>query len=110
MQDAGLPGRVAEVVVGLGCTVRCRDEDGEYTYTMVCPGDADVMRGLLSVTSPVGRALLGHCAGEEVMAQTPSGARFLTILSVDEGDDLLGGSWGRRPDRTTRQSPREDGG
>lgn len=109
MQDQGLPGRSAgtAVAVGLGCTVRCCDEDGEYTFTMVCPGDADVLKGRLSVTSPVGRALLGHSSGEEVLAQTPSGARFLTILSVEEGDPWPGSAWEPRPTPAVRRSPRQ---
>lgn len=41
--------------------------------TLVPPGRANPAAGLVSVLSPVGRALLGRRAGEEVSAQLPDG-------------------------------------
>jgi transcription elongation GreA/GreB family factor len=92
MQESGMPGHSSDppVTIGVGSTVRCCDGDGEYTYTMVVPSEADVVAGRISVGSPVGRALLGRWSGEEVVVRTPSGLRMLTVLSVAEDDQPLG--------------------
>ena len=76
------------VAIGLGSTVRCRDEDGEHQYTLVIPADANPLEGRISVASPVGRALLGRTGGEEVDVATPGGLRPLTILGVRDGEVL----------------------
>jgi Transcription elongation factor, GreA/GreB, C-term len=51
-------------------------------YTIVPRGEAEVERGLISPHSPVGSALLGHRAGEELVVRTPGGPRRLRILEV----------------------------
>ncbi len=79
-------GAVTPVAAGLGSSVRCFDADGEHLYTLVCPGDANPLQGLISVASPVGRALLGRAGGEEIDIATPGGVRVLTILSVRDGE------------------------
>jgi transcription elongation factor GreA len=67
-----------------GCTVILEDlETGEVTtYTLVGPYEADVSSGTISVTSPLGKALIGKEEGEEVRVQTPKGTRNLEILEV----------------------------
>lgn len=51
--------------------------------TLVPPGRANAAAGLVSVLSPVGRALLGRRAGEEVNAQLPDGRMLeLKVASV----------------------------
>jgi transcription elongation factor GreA len=67
----------------LGVTVTVRLPDGEEaTYVLVSPAEAAPRRGRLSVESPIGRALLGANAGDEVVAQTPSGPERLVVLHV----------------------------
>jgi transcription elongation factor GreA len=58
-------------------------ESGEVSqYEMVGPYDSDVSDGKLSVESPVGRTLLGHGEGDEVVVYAPSGIRIYKILSI----------------------------
>ncbi|MFP5213881.1 MAG: transcription elongation factor GreA [Acidobacteriota bacterium] len=58
-------------------------ETGEVTsYRLVGPYEADVMAGTISVTSPLGKALIGKEEGDEIRVQTPKGVRNLEILEV----------------------------
>lgn len=67
----------------LGAQVVVRDEDGEEeTYTLVGPAEADPRNGLISIASPVGRALLGTRAGDEAVVETPIGSRRIQVLRV----------------------------
>ena len=70
--------------IKFGATVSIVDEDTEETarYQIVGEHEADVKQGLLSVTSPIARALIGRNVGDEVLVQTPKGARRLTITDV----------------------------
>ena len=68
--------------VSLGCTVTVVDSDGEITYRIVGPLEADPAGGRISNMSPVGRALMGHSANEEVTVQTPDGAMRVKIIKV----------------------------
>jgi transcription elongation factor GreA len=58
-------------------------ETGEVsTYRLVGPYEADVQAGTISVTSPLGKALIGKEGGSEVRVQTPKGVRNFEILEV----------------------------
>lgn len=67
-----------------GVTVDVEDEDSgdEHTYRIVGTDEADVKKGLISVTSPIGRALVGKEVGDEVKVQAPGGVRTLVINDV----------------------------
>ena len=45
----------------------------EIEYKLVTSEEADAAQGLISTTSPIGRALLGRREGDEVKVQTPAG-------------------------------------
>jgi transcription elongation factor GreB len=63
--------------------VTVEEEDGSRrTWRLVGPDEADARRGLVSVRSPVGRALLGRRAGDVVEVERPGGASELTIVSI----------------------------
>jgi transcription elongation GreA/GreB family factor len=69
--------------VRLGARVKLEDEDGNETeYQLVTPDHADPPHGALSVASPLGRALLGKSAGDDVTVERPRGAAEYTIVSV----------------------------
>ncbi len=68
--------------VALGSRVTVEDEDGEMTYQIVGPMEADPRQGRISNESPVGRALLDHAAGDEVSFETPGGTTAMRIVSV----------------------------
>jgi transcription elongation factor GreA len=75
--------RADKGVVDVGATVKVRSEDGEESYSIVGPAEADPLAGRISNESPLGRALLGHKAGEEVAWTMPNGqASRVKILKV----------------------------
>ena len=67
----------------LGSTVRYREGDATAVLiSLVGPADADPAAGRISVTSPVGAAMLGRRPGEVARVRTPGGLRVLTILAI----------------------------
>jgi len=74
--------RTARVV--FGTTVELEDqESGESVrYQIVGIYEADAKAGLISVTSPIGRALIGKSCDDEVAVQTPRGTRRFVINAV----------------------------
>ena len=70
--------------VKFGATIAVADEetDEEMTYQIVGTDEADIKQGLLSVTSPLGRALIGKATGDSVDVHTPRGLKSYEILSV----------------------------
>jgi transcription elongation factor GreA len=74
---------VDDGVVRPGCTVTFRDDDGVDAFTLVSHAEANPRAGRISVSSPVGAALVGRRVGEEVVVPTPSGERRLRIEAVE---------------------------
>ncbi len=70
--------------VGVFMTVRILHEKlkKELTYTLVSEAEADLKTGKISVTSPIGKALLGKKIGETANAETPSGALPFKVLDI----------------------------
>ena len=67
---------------GVSVTVCDVDTDEERTYKIVGVDEADVSNGLLSMQSPLGRALLGKKKGDEVKFVSPGGEKFLEIVDI----------------------------
>ena len=76
------PSRKASGTVRLGSRVKVKDEFGESAYTIVGPVEADPTKGLISLESPVGKALIGHAAGDKVKVATPGGTSNVTLIEV----------------------------
>ena len=72
-------------VVRFGATVQLADAESgdEVTYTIVGEDEADVSKGLISVGSPIARALLGKPVDELVTVQVPRGSRSFEIRSIE---------------------------
>ena len=70
--------------VTFGSTVVLADLDAgeEMQYRLVGPYEADLAHGTISVTAPIGRALIGKEPGDEVKVQTPGGVKNLEILDI----------------------------
>ena len=70
--------------VGFGSTVVVFDssKDEELTYKLVTSEESDVAKGLISTTSPIGRALIGKAVGDTATVVTPTGKRELEILKL----------------------------
>jgi transcription elongation factor GreA len=69
-------------LIAMGSKVVVRDEYGESTYEIVGPTEGDLGRGLLSVASPLGKALLTRREGDTVTFNTPGGERQAEIVKV----------------------------
>jgi transcription elongation factor GreA len=69
--------------VHIGSTVTVADTWGEATWTIVGPTEANPNEGRISVASPVGAALLGHAAGEDVTVRTPRGDTVYRIVTIN---------------------------
>lgn len=55
------------------------ERDEQVTYRLVTPEESDPQGGLISTASPVGKSLIGKQEGDEVVVQTPAGARRFEI-------------------------------
>ena len=70
--------------VKFGATVKLADEDTnhEVRYQIVGPYEADLTKGRMSVTAPLGRALIGKGVGDSVEVQTPGGTKSYELVSI----------------------------
>jgi transcription elongation factor GreA len=76
--------KLSGAAIKFGATVVLADEetDEETKYQIVGEDEADIKQGLLSVTSPLGRALIGKQVKESVEVTTPRGAKSYEIVKV----------------------------
>lgn len=71
-----------KVVFGATVTLFDPDANTEVTYQIVGEDEADIKSGKISVTSPVGKALIGHRLDEEVRIKVPSGMKIYEITDI----------------------------
>lgn len=71
--------------VQIGCKVKILDKEfnEEMEYRIVGSTESNSLKGKISNESPVGKALMGHKAGDTVTVETKSGKFKYKILSVD---------------------------
>jgi transcription elongation factor GreA len=70
--------------VSFGATVKLStDKDEELTYQIVGVDEADAENGLISITSPLARSMIGKEVGDEVKFRAPGGERVYEVLSVE---------------------------
>lgn len=74
-------GKHGAVQVGSKVTLREQGYDPE-TYTIVGAAEANPREGKISNESPIGKAIVGHQAGDEVVVETPGGTYKVKILKV----------------------------
>ena len=75
--------RIPHDRAGFGSTVHLRDESGDaIIYQLVMPEEADAEKGMISTSSPIGRAILNREAGDEIKVSTPNGARKFELVKV----------------------------
>ena len=79
------PKQLSGKTVMFGATVKMIDEETEeeVEYQIVGSEESDIKNGLLSITSPVGQALIGKTEGDTVEVRTPRGERDYCILQVE---------------------------
>jgi len=77
--------------VGFGSTVLLYDVDkgAEIEYKIVSSEEADVSKGMISASSPIGRSLIGKKVGDSVTVQTPSGKKEFEVLKLSTIHDEM---------------------
>lgn len=78
--DAG-----SRIVFGARVVLTACDNDQEVCYQIVGDLEADIKLGLVSISSPLARALIGKHEGDSVTIQAPAGARDYDIVEVRYG-------------------------
>jgi transcription elongation factor GreA len=74
--------RIPTGKAGFGSRLTVRENGREFVLELVMPEDANPDNGLVSIASPIGRALVGKEAGDEVAVPTPSGGRALEVIAL----------------------------
>ena len=72
-----------KVVFGATVTLADGDTGDKVVYQIVGDHEAEPKNGKISISSPVARALIGKCEGDEVQVRTPTGVRTFEILGLD---------------------------
>jgi transcription elongation factor GreA len=75
------------IVFGSIVTIVDTETEEQTTYQLVGPLESDIQQNKISVTSPIGKGLIGKEVGDEVRVKTPRGMRILEIadIRVDNG-------------------------
>lgn len=71
------------VDIGSKVTIVEEYEDEEETYFLVGPQEASPTKGRISYSSPIGQALMGHRAGDTVVAHTPAGDVRFKLIKIE---------------------------
>ncbi|NWG72692.1 MAG: transcription elongation factor GreA, partial [Parvularculaceae bacterium] len=76
--------RLSGDTIKFGATVTLVDEDTDekVTYQIVGADEGDIAKGLLSITAPLARALIGKTKGDSVEVSTPGGSKAYEITRV----------------------------
>lgn len=69
-------------VFGTSVAITDLNTGEDIVYKLVGPLESDIGKNMISVTSPLGKALVGRSVGEEVQVQTPGGIREFQIVRI----------------------------
>ncbi|WEX07950.1 nucleoside diphosphate kinase regulator [Chelativorans sp. AA-79] len=87
VEDAAVP----ETVVRMGSTLTYTADDKPQTVTLVYPGEADITQNKISVTTPVGTALIGLSVGQAIDWTARDGrVHRLTVTHIDKTEHMDG--------------------
>jgi len=78
------PAEIVSDKIVFGATVKMFDveSESEVTYRIVGQDESDIKAGLISINSPVAKALIGHRVDDEVHIKVPSGMRTYEIIEI----------------------------
>lgn len=78
------PRKVNGDCVEFGCRIILKnlDTEEEVMYTLVGPYESDIQKSRISISSPLGRALMGKSVGDEVNFSAPGGPRTYEIVKI----------------------------
>jgi transcription elongation factor GreA len=74
-----------KVVFGATVVLAAEDSDEEVTYSIVGDLESDIKQGLISISSPIARALIGKHEGDTITIDAPGGQREYDIVAVRYG-------------------------
>jgi len=72
----------SKVVFGATVDLEDQDDGSKLVYQIVGEDEADIRRGLVSITSPIARALVGKSSGDVIDVVAPGGTRTYEIMAV----------------------------
>jgi transcription elongation factor GreA len=75
--------KVPQGKAGFGSTVHLKANSGDtIVYQLVMPEEADAEKGMISTSSPIGRAILNKEEGDEIKVVTPSGSKSFELIKL----------------------------
>ncbi len=80
IEDMNIPSD--KIFIGATATLRDLDLDTEIRYTLVAPEEVEFGVDRLSVFSPIGKGLLTHGVGDEVLIKVPAGNKRFKVLKI----------------------------
>ena len=81
--------RIPHDRAGFGSTVHLRAENGDMVvYQLVMPEDADADKGMISTSSPIGRAILNKEEGDDIKVVTPNGPKRFELIKLTTIHDV----------------------
>lgn len=72
-----------KILLGAKVTLKDLKFGDEIIYTIVAGEEADYDLGKISASSPIGKALIGHKVGDEVLIQVPAGTLNYEVLKIE---------------------------
>jgi transcription elongation factor GreA len=81
IEDENIPND--KIYIGAIVTIKDLDEDETFKYMMVSPEESNYEENKLSIFAPIGKALMGHKAGEELQIKVPAGTLKYKILKIE---------------------------
>lgn len=88
IEKKSIPG-TQKVVFGVSVKLSCLDNDEEKVYAIVGADESDTAKGLISVESPIAKALIGKSEGDVAVLQTLNGKREYEVLEIFLNDELF---------------------
>ena len=76
-----------KIVFGTNVVIEDTATGKEISYRLVGPLESDIDKNQISVTSPIGKALIGKSVGDLVKANTPGGIREFEIMDISVEDE-----------------------
>ncbi len=78
------PASIPADIVTMDSCVRIQDlgTGEESCFTLVMPREADMTRGAIAITAPLGRAMFGRKTGDIVQFETPGGLRRVRVVEI----------------------------
>lgn len=72
-----------KIYIGATAEIKNIDTDEVLERTILSADEADIDKGIISISSPIGQGLLGHAVGETVEINIPAGAVKYEILNIE---------------------------